>query len=59
MIYVVGTSDNREGDSRNSSLFSVNVSNKSISNLNSSGAAYNDQPNLKFINDSLRISVTS
>ena len=59
IIYVIGTSDNKEGDTRNSSLYSVNVSNKSISNLNSSGAAYNDQSNLKFINDSLRISVTS
>ena len=57
-LFIIGTSDNKEGDGRNSSLFKVDIENASVSNLNIEEFAYNTQPNLKIVNDNLRISYT-
>ena len=57
-LFIIGTSDNKEGDGRNSSLFKVDIENASVSNLNTEEFAYNPQPNLKIVNDNLRISFT-
>ena len=57
-LFIIGTSDNKEGDGRNSSLFKVDMSNVSISNLNTEEFAFNPQPNLKMINENLRLSYT-
>tara|TARA_B100001123_G_scaffold124703_1_gene145263 strand:+ start:4763 stop:6685 length:1923 start_codon:yes stop_codon:yes gene_type:complete len=57
-LFIIGTSDNKEGDGRNSSLFKVDINNDSVSNLNTDEFAYNPQPNLKIVNDNLRVSYT-
>ncbi len=57
-LFIIGTSDNKEGDGRNSSLFKVDMSNVSVSNLNTEEFAFNPQPNLKMINENLRLSYT-
>ena len=57
-LFIIGTSDSKEGDGRNSSLFKVDVNNVSVTNLNTEEFAYNPQSNLKMINDNLRVSYT-
>jgi dipeptidyl aminopeptidase/acylaminoacyl peptidase len=57
-LFIIGTSDSKEGDGRNSSLFKIDMSNVSISNLNTEEFAFNPQPNLKMINENLRLSYT-
>ena len=57
-LYVIGTSENKEGDGRNSSLYKINIKNNDISNLNSEEFAFNPQPNLKIINNNLRVTYT-
>ena len=57
-LLIIGTSDEKEGDGRNSSLYKVNVTTGDVENLNQEEFAYNPQPNLKIINKIVRLSYT-
>ena len=57
-LFIIGTSDNKEGDGRNSSLFKIDLNDTKITNINTEEFAYNPQPNLKMTNDNLRVSYT-
>ena len=57
-LLIIGTSDEKEGDGRNSSLYKVNVTTGDVKNLNQEEFAYNPQPNLKIINKIVRLSYT-